>query len=84
MPAIDIALTVASVFPRVVDPWPDAIGVEFPFAAAGVGGVLTSAFHAGGSKAEHDEAIREGGRWGFWLGAAFYVLSFLNQVVSTQ
>lgn len=84
MPAIDVALSVASILPRVVDPWPDAIGLEFPFAAAGVGGVLASAFHGGDSTAKRDQAIHDGGLWGFWLGAAFYALSLLNQVASTQ
>jgi len=84
MPAIEIALTIASIFPRVVDPWPGVIGLEFPFAAAGVGGVLANAFHADGSATERDEAIRDGGLWGFWLGAAFYAFAFLNQVASSQ
>lgn len=83
MLAIDIALSIASVLPRVEDPWPDAIGLEFPFAAAGAGGVLASAFHSGDSKVGRDEAIRDGGLRGFWLGALFYALSALNQVAST-
>jgi hypothetical protein len=82
--AVDIALNLASIFPPVEDPWPDTIGLELPFAAAGVGGVLASVFYADGSKTERDEAIHNGGLWGFWLGALFYALAFFSQVASAQ
>jgi hypothetical protein len=84
MPAVDPLLTFASLLPRVADPWPDVIGLEFPFVTAGGGGVLASVFYSEGSTAQRDEAIRNGGTWGFWLGALFYALSFFNQVASTQ
>jgi hypothetical protein len=84
MPAVDLLLTFASFLPRVADPWPDVIGLEFPFVMAGAGGVLASAFYTEGSTAQRDEAIRNGGTWGFWLGALFYALAFLNQIASTR
>jgi hypothetical protein len=82
MPAVDIALTLASLFPRVEDPWPDVIGLDFPLVTAGAGGVLASVLSDGDSTAERDEDIRNGGLWGFWLGALFYALSVFNQVAS--
>jgi hypothetical protein len=82
MPALNTALVLASFLPRVEDPWPDTMGLDFLFAAAGAGGVLASVFYAGGSRSDRDEAIRNGGLCGFWLGALFYGLSLLNQVTS--
>lgn len=84
MPFVDVALTLASLLPRVTDPWPDVIGLEFPFVMAGAGGVLASSFYSEGSTAQRDEAIRNGGTWGFWLGALFYALAFFNQVASAR
>lgn len=84
MPVVDIAVAVASLLPRVEDPWPETIGIDFPFAMAGAGGVLKGAFHSGDSKVERDEAIRDGGLLGFWLGVSFYAFSLLNQVALTQ
>jgi hypothetical protein len=81
---VDVALTLVSLLPRVADPWPDQIGLDFPFFTAGAGGVLASAFYASGSTARRDEAIRDGGTWGFWLGALFYALAFFNQVASAR
>jgi hypothetical protein len=80
--AVNHLLVVASFLPRVEDPWPDSIGLELPFAMAGAGGVLTGALYAGDSKVGRDEAIRNGGLWGFRLGVLVYVLSFLNQLSS--
>jgi len=84
MLAVDITLTLTSFFPRVEDPWPETISLELPFAAAGAGGVLASVFFADGSREERDEGIRNGGLWGFWLGALFYALALLNQVASAR
>lgn len=70
-----------SPFPRVDDPWPDSIGLELPIVMAGVGGAVASVLYAGASKADRDEAIRYGGLGGFGLGALFYVLALVNQIV---
>lgn len=70
-----------SLLPRVEDPWPDSIGLELPIVMAGIGGAVASVLYAGGSKADRDEAIRYGGLGGFGLGALFYILALLNQVV---
>jgi hypothetical protein len=79
---VDIALSIASVFPRVDDPWPNTIGIELPFVFAGAGGMLADFTCGAASRAARDEAMRRGGIYGFRLGAAFYVVSFLNQLVS--
>lgn len=80
MPAIELAIFVASILPRVENPWPDTIGLELPFAMAGAGGVLASVSYAEVAQVERDRAISRGGLRGFRLGAAFYVLSLLNQI----
>jgi hypothetical protein len=66
--------------PRVDDPWPDSIGLGFPFAIGGAAGVLASLVAADTSQAERDRAIRLGNLWGFRLGAGFYLLSLIFQV----
>ncbi len=75
-------LLVLAGLPRVEDPWPDVIGIDFPFTIAGGFGFLASVLYGKGSDAERDEAIRSGGLLGFWLGAIFYFLSLLSQVIS--
>jgi hypothetical protein len=66
--------------PRVQSPWPESIGLGFPFAMAGAAGVLASMIQPEASQAERDRAIRIGNLWGFRSGAAFYVLSLIFQV----
>jgi hypothetical protein len=67
-------------FPRVQSPWPESIGLGFPFAMAGAAGVLASMIQPEASQAERDRAIRIGNLWGFRSGAAFYILSLIFQV----
>jgi hypothetical protein len=81
MLGVDLMPFIVSLFPRVDDPWPDAIGLELPIVMAGAGGVMASVLHANASRAKRDEAVRSGGLWGFGLGALFYVLSLLNQLI---
>lgn len=82
MLAVGQLLVLASLLPRVENPWPDTIGIELPFAMAGAGGVLAGFLYTGDSKAGRDGAVRRGGLWGFRLGMTFYVLSFIIQVAS--
>jgi hypothetical protein len=77
-------LVLASFLPHVENPWPDTIGLELPFAMAGAGGLLAGALYAGDTKKGRDEAVRNGGLWGFRIGMLFYVVSFLNQVASVR
>jgi hypothetical protein len=75
-------LLIASLFPQVEDPWPKTIGLEFMIATTGAGGVVTSVLYAGAPEARRDRAVRRGGLIGFGLGALFYVLALLNQLIS--
>ena len=70
--------------PRVQNPWPESIGLGFPFAMAGAAGVLVSMIQPDTSQAERDRAIRVGNLWGFRLGAGFYVISLVFQVAYGQ
>jgi hypothetical protein len=70
--------------PRVQNPWPENIGLGFPFAAAGAAGVLVSMVHTDASQADRDRAIRVGNLWGFRLGGLFYLVSLIFQVASGQ
>jgi hypothetical protein len=80
MPGVAVMLLV-SLFPRVDDPWPETIGLELPIVMAGVGGAMASVLYTGASKVKRDEAIHYGWLWGFWLGALFYALSLLDQLL---
>jgi hypothetical protein len=82
VPAAVLTFFVTLVLPHVEDPWPNTIGLEFPFTAAGVGGVLASVLYAEARGRERSEVINAGGLYGFWLGAFFYALSLLNQIIS--
>lgn len=73
-------LFVGSILPRVEDPLPDTIGLGFPFALAGAGGVLASVIYADANEDRRDRAIRSGGIAGFWVGAGIYLISLLAQV----
>lgn len=87
MPAVVIftgALLGASLFPQVEDPWPDRIGIEIVFTAAGAGGVLVGIYHAKSPAHLREQAISRGGRVGFYVGLGFYLLSLLVQLLSIQ
>jgi hypothetical protein len=79
---VSLLLLIASFFPQVEDPWPRTIGLEFLVVMAGAGGAVASVLYAGASEARRNEAVRGGGLWGFRLGAFFYALSVLNQIIS--
>jgi len=79
--SIGFELLAASFFPHVEDPWPERIGLGLPFAWAGVGGVLAGVIHAQSSQPRRDRAMTRGGVWGFRLGASFYSVSLLVQLV---
>jgi hypothetical protein len=46
--------------PHVQSPWPESIGLGFPFAMAGAAGVLVSMIQPEASQADRDRAIRLG------------------------
>jgi hypothetical protein len=72
----------SAIFPRVDNPWPESIGLGFPFASAGAIGVIGGLLARDATQEERDRATYLGGLWGFRLGAAFYVLALLVQVAS--
>jgi hypothetical protein len=77
-----LAFAIAAFLPRVEDPWPDEIGVLFPFTVAGLGGTIAQ-FALGSATAERrDQAIQRWGRRGMYLGSAFYLAALVAQVVS--
>jgi len=78
---VDLVLLLLSLFPRVESPWPETVGLELPIVLAGAAGVVASALNAGASKSQRDKAVRYWGLWGFRLGALFYGLSLLDQIV---
>jgi hypothetical protein len=75
-------LHLASILPRVEDPVPDRIGLEFPFALAAAGGVLASLWHVESPSEVRERALRWAGFTGFGMGSAFYLLSLAVQVSS--
>ncbi len=82
MALIVLGLGLISLLPRVEDPWPDSIGLGFPFAMAGAGGILAAVMYGESSPQRRDRAVHSGGIWGFRLGALFYFASLLLQVSS--
>jgi hypothetical protein len=66
--------------PAVENPWPNQIGIEFPFAVAGAFGVLAAVIRGDIAPELRDRAIHRGGIWGFRLGAGIYVLSAVVQL----
>jgi hypothetical protein len=75
-----LALLLVSFLPQVENPWPDTIGIGFPFAAAGACGVLASVLFTNAERDRRDQAIRRSGLFGFCAGVGFYVLSLVVQV----
>ena len=77
-----LLLLFGSFIPRVKDPLPDEIGLEFLFYASGAGGALGGILFAFSSKARRDRAIKWGGVLGFGFGLLAYLISLLVQVGS--
>jgi hypothetical protein len=82
MVSIGLWLLVASVLPRVQDPWPTSIGLGFPFAVAGVAGSLADLVFSESSSARRDRISRKANALGFRAGLAIYGLSLLVQLLS--
>ncbi len=69
--------------PRVEDPIPDTIGVDFIFSVAGAGGVvmLVIGTMLRLSAAELDAWARRGVSIGFAVGTFFYAAALVGQVL---
>lgn len=76
-----LSLALATVLPRVESPWPESIGLDFPFAAGGAGGFLAGAL-VDVTDERRDRWIHRGGLWGFRGGALLYLFCSAVQVVS--
>ena len=70
--------------PRVEDPWPESVGLDLPFSAAGVGGVLGNVVAAGRTPEERARVTGVCGLWFFRLGALAYLLLAVNQILSLR
>jgi hypothetical protein len=70
-------------FPEVENPWPDTIGLEFPFGLAAAFAVVAGVVNPGGSKLDRDRAINWAGVAGFLLGIAIYLIALASQIVSS-
>lgn len=75
-------LLVLAVLPRVEDPWPDAVGLEFPFAMATGGVVLAGAVFSVVAREKRERAIELGGACGFLIGSLFYLVVLAAQLIS--
>jgi hypothetical protein len=85
MPAVAIFLGTVlgvSVLPQVEDPWPERIGIDFIFTAAGAIGALAGIYHARSPALVREQAVNRGGRIGFFLGLGTYLLALVAQLVS--
>jgi hypothetical protein len=77
-----LPLPVATLMPRVEDPWPDSIGLEFPVGLAAAFAVMAGVVKTGASKADRDRAISQAGLTGFLLGAGLYLVALVIQIGS--
>jgi Na+/proline symporter len=75
-------LLVLTLLPQVENPWPTTIGIGAPFGLAVAGSVLAGVVCSKAPRSRRDDAIHRGGLWGFYIGAALYLLALLNQLVS--
>jgi peptidoglycan/LPS O-acetylase OafA/YrhL len=74
---------VDSFLPRVENPWPDTIGLTFPFTLSAACGALVALFGPEAPRLRRDRAIRLGGLIGFCLGVLLYVVSLVGSIVSS-
>ncbi|MBK5219768.1 MAG: hypothetical protein JJE35_08280 [Thermoleophilia bacterium] len=79
---MDAVVILSGFLPRVEDPWPDEIGLGFPFAIAGVFGAIAEFRFGAAPDHDRDRAVHRWGLIGLHLGAAVYTVSVLAQVAS--
>lgn len=77
---IDLWQLAGSVVPTVEDPWPDRIGLGFPFTMAGVGSVLAGTIKVNALPATRERAMNRGSVYGFRGGCALYAVALLVQI----
>jgi hypothetical protein len=77
-----LLLLTASFVPRVEDPLPEAIGLEFLFALAGGFGALAGFVHMGSSRDRRERAMSRAGFAGFCFGVVVYLVALVVQLSS--
>ncbi|HEX8690760.1 MAG TPA: hypothetical protein VF729_11010 [Solirubrobacterales bacterium] len=82
MRAIGPWLLALAVLPRVEDPWPDTLDLDFLATSAGAGALLALLAFAGAEPRCRERAILWGNVIGFVLGSVFYLVALLVQVFS--
>jgi hypothetical protein len=82
MSAIDLWHLTGSVLPHVRDPWPQSIGLGFPFTVSGAATVLADVLYADAPRPSRSQIVSRFGVYGFRAGAVIYLISLLVRVVS--
>lgn len=77
-------LLVLLLLPRVEDPWPNTIGLEFLATTAGIGALLAGLAFAAADARTRERAVLWGTAIGFGLGGAFYLVSLAAQLLSNS
>ncbi len=80
MPAIDLWHLSASILPHVRDPWPQSIGLGFPFTLSGASSILAGVVCAELPQPQRDRIVIRFGVYGSWIGALFHALALLVQL----
>lgn len=80
--AIGLWLLNGSFLPRVEDPWPDTIGLEFPFTLSAACGAVTAFIYSDAPRVCRDRAVRRGALAGFCFGILIYAISLVGPLVS--
>jgi hypothetical protein len=80
MAAIDLWHLTGSILPHVRDPWPQSIGLGFPFTTSGAAGMLAGVVFAETPQPRRDRLVTRFGVFGFWGGVLFYAVALLAQV----
>jgi hypothetical protein len=81
MPAVvDLSSLIGSLLPHVRDPWPESIGLGFPFTTSGAASMLAGVVFAEASQARRDRLVSRFGVFGFWGGVLLYAVALLAQL----
>lgn len=82
MSPVDLWQLAGSIVPEVESPWPERIGLGFPFTVAGAASMLAGVATAGTSQTRRERWMNLGSLGGFFIGALLYLVALLVQVVS--
>ncbi len=80
MPTVDLWHLIGSILPHVRDPWPQSIGLGFPFTLAGASSMAAGVVCAELPQPQRDRIINRFGVFGFWGGVLLYAVSLLVQL----